>query len=503
MTPAEAKTAAVARKSPAPGRPGRRLAAVRRIAGEGARRFARLLAGHRLISVLVGIGAALRAVVVIAYPPALEFHGDSYTYLANVANFAPRLDRPIGYPALLKLFSATGSLLAVTIFQHLLGLAIGVLIYALLRRLRAPSALAALAAAPVLLDGYQLDIEQFVLSETLFEALLVTAFAILVLNRRPTAVRCALSGALLAAAGLTRTVGLVLIVASVAYLLIARLGVRRIAALCLGFALPVLGYAGWFDTAHHRFDVSGYAGIFLYGETAPVADCATLRVPAYDRILCDPTPPALRLGPNYYDWSAQSPRFMLQLPAGVSYQGALSTFATQVMLQQPGPYLREVAGEVIHYFAPGRFVGPRDWYLATWRFPNRNPEYELLWHSNPATQGFGATRLQAHPVWSLAPFLRAYQDVVYTPGPFLALALACALGTAFVGRRRRAEADPRWRAGAVALGLSALALLVIPSATATFDYRYLLPVIVLLPAGGALGLLWLFPNWATGQLGKS
>ncbi|MHB2022816.1 MAG: hypothetical protein ACYCO3_05745 [Mycobacteriales bacterium] len=455
------------------------------------RTFTRAIRRHRAFSAVFAAGLVLRAVVAFAYPPALEFHGDSYTYLANVGHLVPRLDRPIGYPVLLKVLSVTGSLQVVTLFQHVLGLGIGLAIYLVLRRAGARSWLATLAAAPVLLDGYQLDIEQFVMSETLFEVCLLAAFTVLLFRRSPGWRACLAVGLLLAAASLTRTLGLVLVVPALAYLLLLRMGIRRVAALLVGFALPMLAYAGWFDAVHGRFDVSGYSGIFLYGELAPVADCAKLHLPAYDRVLCDPTPRSMRLGPNFYDWSSDSPRMLLVLPPGVSYEAALSQFNRQVLLHDTLGYAAEVSGEVIHYFAPGRFVGPRDWYLATWQFPTNTPLYAEVWHANPANLGFNGP-IRATPRWYLTPFLRGYQDVVYTPGPLLALALLLAL----VGAARRRVGAGRARAGALALAIACLELLVVPSAAATFDYRYLLPVIVLLPIGGALGLQVLCPRLA-------
>lgn len=438
------------------------------------------------------LAALMRLVVVIAYPPALEFHGDSYTYLANVGHMVPRLDRPMGYPILLFFLAITGSLLTVTLLQHVLGLAMGVAIYALLRRSGARSWLAVVAAAPVLLDGYQLDIEQFILSETLFELCCLAAFGLLVYRRRPSWRTCAAVGFLLACATLTRTVGLALIAPALIYLLLLRAGPRRFAALLMAFGVPLVIYAGWFDVVHHRFDLSGYSSVFLYGEVATVADCSKLHLPAWDQALCDPTPQAMRLGPNYYDWSSDSPRMLLEPPPGMSYSKALSMFNHAVVLHQPLAYASEVAGEFGHYFAPGRFVGPRDWYLQTWQFPTHTRMYATIWHANPADLGMHGRGLRSNAHWFLTPFLRGYQSVIYTPGPFLAFALLLSL----VGAAWPRRGSGRARAAALALGLSSILLLLVPSATATFDYRYLLPVIVLLPLGAAFGLQVITPRLA-------
>ena len=66
-----------------------------------------------------------------------------------------------------------GNLFVVAALQHLIGMGIAVAIYLLCVRYRVPRWLGAAAAAPVLLDAYQIQIEHTVMSETLFEALLV------------------------------------------------------------------------------------------------------------------------------------------------------------------------------------------------------------------------------------------------------------------------------------------------------------------------------------------
>jgi hypothetical protein len=70
-------------------------------------------------------------------------------------------------------------LAAVPVVPHPIGLAIAGLIYALLLRLGVRRWAAALAAAPILLDAYQLRFEQYVLSEALFELFLIAGCAAL------------------------------------------------------------------------------------------------------------------------------------------------------------------------------------------------------------------------------------------------------------------------------------------------------------------------------------
>ena len=55
----------------------------------------------------------------------------------------------------------------------------------------------------MLLDGYQIHLEHFVMAETLFTALVVAAMVLLVWSDRPGAAACVAVGALLAGAALT------------------------------------------------------------------------------------------------------------------------------------------------------------------------------------------------------------------------------------------------------------------------------------------------------------
>ena len=65
------------------------------------------------------------------------------------------------------------------VLQHLMGLAMAVTLYAVLVRRGALRWLAAVAAAPVLLDAYQLQMEQMIMPDVLFEALIVAGLAVL------------------------------------------------------------------------------------------------------------------------------------------------------------------------------------------------------------------------------------------------------------------------------------------------------------------------------------
>ena len=125
----------------------------------------RLLAAARrnvLFSVLFITGAALRLLVVLAYQPVFMLQKDTYTYLHTAVNASgsPNAYRPALYSLLfLKPILLFDNLAVVPIVQHTAGLAMSLLLYMLLRRLSVAPILAALGTAPLLLDGYQLDLE--------------------------------------------------------------------------------------------------------------------------------------------------------------------------------------------------------------------------------------------------------------------------------------------------------------------------------------------------------
>ena len=118
-------------------------------------------------------GIVLRVLAVVSYRPAL-FYIDTIRYLYNSGG-----NDPVGYRLPLKIILAVGGFNAVAIVQHLLGLAMAVALYLLLVRAGTARWLAAIAAAPVLLDAYQIQMEQMILPDVWLEALIVAGIAVL------------------------------------------------------------------------------------------------------------------------------------------------------------------------------------------------------------------------------------------------------------------------------------------------------------------------------------
>ena len=137
---------------------------------------------HWMLLVLLVAGVALRIITQLAYRPALLYIDSPKYLLDGLQKYDPQ-----GYRVLMiEPLTWIGNLALVAGAQHLLGLAMAVTVYVVLLRRGAPRWAAALAAAPVLLDAYQLQMEQTIMPDVLFEALIVAGLAILAWKPRPS-----------------------------------------------------------------------------------------------------------------------------------------------------------------------------------------------------------------------------------------------------------------------------------------------------------------------------
>jgi hypothetical protein len=445
------------------------------------RAAAAVLKGHRIFAIVFAVSAALRVVVLIAYRPALFFYGDSYGYLVNARQLRPDPIHPILYALLLKPFLMLHRLLPVPALQHLMGLASGLLLYVLLRRLGLGQGWATVGAVPILLDAYQLNVEQYLLAEALFEILIVGALVALLWTKRPSLITCCAGGGLLGLAALARTIGLVLIVPVVGYLLLRRLGLLRPLVLTMAFAAPLLAYAGWFNAVWGPFALTEFQGYWLYGRVAPFADCSAGWVPSYERGLCGPLPPAQRPGSNFYVWRKASPARTVRPPAGTTTNAMLDDFAHRVILHQPLSYAHAVGADLLHFLEPLRSTGPRDYPVRYWQFV---PRFTFTSQMNRALARAEGPEAKARVVRPLTVFLRDYQRVMYLNGPLLAVAIVAGL-LGGLGLTRAASRG--LGAESLLFTASGCLLVIVATMTTMFDYRYLIPSLPLLGPGGAIG----------------
>jgi hypothetical protein len=466
----------------------------------------RLLAQTRrnwLFLVLVTAGLVLRVLAQVAYRPALLFI-DSIKYLYGAY---PGNDPP-GYQLGLRAFLAVGNLPAAVAIQHLLGLAMAIALYVLLLRRGVPRWLAALATAPVLLDAYQLQIEQSIMPDTLFEALIVAGLVIMLWRPRPVMWMVVAGGLLLGASATVRQIGEVFILPALIFVLVVggnwRGRLTKALALCLAFAFPILFMSFRNYLAIKSFSLAPYASATIYGRAAAAADCATLRLPASEQSLC-PTPQQQAMGPDWLDHGAGSPIKTFKPPPGMRHVSVATDFSRRVFLQQPLPVAVAIAKDAIKLFAIQRVTSPGDTSIARWQFQRGYPLYppyitihngQLQYVALTPTghqriiasgQQFGGGQPAVSK--SLASFLRAYQlDGGYTPGPLLLVALLAGLAGSATVLRRRASPGQRASAQACLLIFLSGAAVLLASDIFEFSWRYQLPALVTLPPAGALGV---------------
>ena len=451
---------------------------------------AAVLRRHWLAAVLLAAGLALRALAQFAYRPAL-FYIDTTRYLYNDAQ---GMD-PVGYKGPLRVLLAVTNFNTIAAVQHLLGLAMAVALYVLLLRRGAPRWLAALAMAPLLLDAYQIQIEQSVMPDTWFEALVVAGLAILLWRPAP-GWRAALAGGLvLGTSAIFAQIGEALLLPAVFYLLVLGGGWRRAlgraGVLCAAFILPILTYCTINFLAAGDFFLSHTGVTSVYGRMAEAADCSTLRLPPAERGMC-PTRAQQAKGPDSLEFDKDSPvqPYYAGLPRD-RVDALITDFNHRVLTQQPMRVLRAYARDVVRLFALTRDGAPGVTAISRWQFQTAYPYFPP--HASrqvvdTATDRFGGGR---PAVWApAAGFLRGYQlHGGYTPGPLLALCtlagLAGSVSLLARGRAARLAGEP---ARACLLFFASAVSVLLVSDLFEFSWRYQLHALVTLVPAGALGV---------------
>ena len=303
-----------------------------------ARSAASSLRRHWVFTLLIVSGSVLRAVVTLAYRPAL-FYSDSADYLLHAYSLQLSSWHPPGYSVFLRIVLSTGTLAAVPITQHLIVLGSSILLYATLIRLGVRTQLAGLACAPLLVDAYQLQIEQYVLSDALFEALIICMLATLLWSPCLTNRRIVLTGILLGAAAVVRLDAISFMLPVVGFAVARRVAWRRTAALLAISVIPVLGMASLRAAEGEGFSVAGgMGGIWLYGRVAPFANCSIAQIPYPEQRLCPLQPLGKRPGTSWFENSPYSPARLVHAGNAPS-SGELSDFARRIIAAQPFDYL--------------------------------------------------------------------------------------------------------------------------------------------------------------------
>lgn len=444
-------------------------------------RIGRLVADNKLFAVVLIPAFLLRVDAELGYRWWVYFN-DSFDYVSTAVTGVMDPARVSGYSIYLSLLLPFHSFALVTVSQHVMGLLVGVMIYALARhRFGAPSWLAVLMTLPVLYDGFEINLEHQILSDTLFLFLAMLAITVLLwspLSAPRSWWRCALAGLLVGASAIVRSTGLPLIPVFALYIIIAMVArsgwrgwrtlVAGVAAFGVVTAVPVLGYEALYDQQHGAFAMNTSTGVFLYSRVMTFADCSKMTLTPELLALCTTVPPGKRPIAQAYIWTPASPLDRFPPPKFSPLPDALGEqFAIRAIEAQPLDYARAVFDDTWMSFGWSRSV-----------FPNAATYDEYLFGYHPLqvpsspTHGYpssAAYYVQGDPLTKISePFagtMRVYQRYIWLPGTVYGLVLLAGLIMLVA----------RWRRGghhAFLPWLSSIALIVVPAATAQFDYRY-------------------------------
>jgi hypothetical protein len=494
-------------------------------------RLRQLAAENRLFSWALAAGALLRLITILGYPGALFFYGDSYVYLGAALRPQPNLSKVVGYSFFLRMLLPFHSLTLVAVVQHLMGLSVAVMIYALLRHNGVSKTWSAVATLPQLLDGYIIEDEHLIMTETLFTFLLMIAMLIVLWKPRPAWWSLLIAGVLVGCASLVRTDGEVMLAVIPLFLLLRSWSWKTVRgwllAIMFGVAslLPVAAYEGWFhdyypQPQYHAYETSLAQGFFLWGRVSSFADCAVIKPTPAEAKICptdavrDRTPPGNFVWENKYIHSDKyNPGFS---PVTLASNKLLTDFAIRAIEAQPLDYAKTVVKNTLLSFGFPRiaYPGPGTTYYYSFHLhyvvaPTATSKgYSTL---PPKTKTWIGTNVRTENAYSdwlayghqapgvvnkvFAVPILIYERVVFTWGPLLAVIFLVGLGgviSVTASARRRGEglrsalsvqtlASVRlhWspRGTSMLPWVSAVALLVIPIMVADFDYRYLIPVI--------------------------
>ena len=458
-------------------------------------RLRELVARNQLFAVAVAAGAALRLLAMLGYPGALWFSGDSYVYLGAALRLRPDLSKTTGYSLFLRALEPFHSLTLVAGVQHLMGLGIAIMIYALARRCAVPKLWATAATLPVLLDGFVIEDEHMVMAEALFTFLVMLAMLLLLWRERASWPVALAAGLLSGYAIVVRSEGLPILILFPAFLLLRTVrtggwanwhGWLATVMLAVGCLAPVLGYVGWFHSWTGTYSLTRSDGFYLWGRVSSFAECSVIKPPADELKVCPSGSPSSRTPPGDYIWHAPQVHHIQGGPVSVANDALLRDFAVRAIEAQPFGYLESVLRGIALSVEWPRHKYPDPGTVSYYYF-------HLKPQTIPANHSWipGGTAYQdavryghATPSRVVEPFAFAiggYERVFYTYGPLFGLILLTGLGGVLRFRRSTGRLPVRmvWsrRTGSMLPWVTAVVLLVTPIAIADFDYRYLLPVL--------------------------
>jgi hypothetical protein len=457
---------------------------------------------NKLFTGALAAGAALRLIALIGFPGALWFAGDSYVYIGAALRPQPNLSKTTGYSLFLRALLPFHSLTLVAALQHLMGLAVAVIIYWLLRKHQVSKLWSTIATLPVLLDGFMIEDEHMIMAETVFTFCVMIALLLVLRTRRVSWWVALIAGLLLGYAAIVRTEGAPFLALFPLFLLLRGFrdyGWKKLRAwavpivLAAGCAAPVVGYAFWFQSFTGHLGLTESTGYYLWGRVSSFADCAAIKPAGAEAAVCPKEPVRHRTAPGNFIWHA--PEVHKDLPGGSPVTPAnnklLTDFAIHAVEAQPLGYAKSVTHGLIMAVSWPREQYPSMGTVYYYYFHRHRRTIPVhTWIAGGSADTDWVAYGHAQPGRAVEPFatvMIGYQRAqLYTWGPLLGIILAVGLGGLVRVRRpvRAWRLSPRrlplqWapRGTSMLPWVTAIVMLVTPIALADFDYRYLLPVI--------------------------
>ena len=247
----------------------------------------------------------------------------------------------------------------------------------------------------MLLDVYQIQLEQEMLASVAFGFLVMAAITLILWWRdKPPIWASGAAGVLLGIGSTLWPVGLPLLILYLAYLVIRKVGWQAFTGALVAGVLPLALYASWFDARYHRVAFNYSDGIFLWSRTMTFADCAVIKPPAYDDALCPRQPVADRPSASTFIWETNSPLNGLPGPKFSPRNNALALhFAIRAIAAQPGEYLKDVLDDFALTFTWNRPPHPSALLAERSQFAFATSNWEPAGTAGARTLAQGAAHL--------------------------------------------------------------------------------------------------------------
>ncbi len=430
---------------------------------------------------MLALGIVLRVWITLTWKPAFVGYYDAAAY-ARAARDGVFTDlfRPAGYPIFLRIVHVfSDRVIAVTLLQHLLGIATALIFYVAVRKLTSAPWVALIAPAVILLDGFVVLIEHAVLSDSLFIFLVAAALLTVVQAPQHRLAYALAPGLLIAAACTVRTIGLFLVPIFVLALAWPqpREGLKRAAIAAVAVAV-VLG--GYLQVQKHQVGATGFSrasGWSSYSRVGQFADCTKFTPPAGTEKLCEKRPPSERPSTDFYFWSGGSPARLAFGPPNTNDE-QVGEFAHAALKAQKGDYVKAVGQDFARYVWPEHYRRRRSGETQAHYFAQATLERDAGFVRYEMS-GYYPDIPETHRV--ATGVTSAYMSVTWIRGPLMALLLGLALAAPLLARGAA-------RRAALVYTATAYVLLVVPVATQVYDARYALSALGPLSVAAALAL---------------